>query len=212
MITVNLIFVIIFYIISRAFFMLKVTGKNNIPRNRPFIFCPNHASYLDGPLFAAALDLPVLLNTYFLGYSIYINHPLVSWGKKLFRLIPLNPSSKLSDTLQVCGFVLKNSKILCIFPEGGRSINGEIKEFKRGVGVLIKELNVDVVPVYIRGTHNAWPAGKAFLRFAKVEVIFGEKITVEELIANQPVETDTYQNIANNLRQKLINLRKAYEV
>jgi 1-acyl-sn-glycerol-3-phosphate acyltransferase len=89
---------------------------------------------------------------------------------------------------------------------------GEIKEFKRGVGVLIKELNVDVVPVYIRGTQNAWPAGKAFPRFAKVEVIFGEKISVEELTANQPAETDTYQNIANNLRQKLINLRNAYEV
>jgi long-chain acyl-CoA synthetase len=203
----NLPFALIIGITARALFLLKVKGKNNIPKKGPFIFCPNHASYLDGPLFASALGFTTQLNTYFLGYSAYFDTPFISWAKHLLRLIPIDPASKLADTLMLCGYVLKNSKILCMFPEGSRSPDGEIKDFKRGIGILIKELNIPVIPVYIKGTHNAWPPGKTLPHPAKVEIIFGKKLTLEGLTRNLNKNVDIYQNIANNLREELLKLR-----
>lgn len=205
--TLNFFFFLKLEIFFRLFFQLKVTGKENIPKEGAFIFCPNHTSFLDAPLFAASLNQNTLIKTYFLGYSIYINSFLLKWGKKLFRLIPIDPSAKLADTLSMCAFVLKHSKVLCLFPEGGRSLDGELKEFKRGIGILIKELNVNVIPVYIKGAYQAWPPQRTLPHLGKIEVIFGKKLTPEELSANCEKEIDIYQNIANNLRKEALKLR-----
>ncbi len=194
-------------LILRCLFLLRVKGRENIPKNGPVIFCPNHSSYLDAPLLAAAIGMPVLLRVYFLGYSAYLDHFFIGWAKKLFRLISIDPSSKLADTLKACSFVLRNSKALCVFPEGARSVNGEIKEFKRGVGILIKELNVPVVPVTIRGTYNAWPTHKTLPKPAKVEIIFGKKMSLEDFIGDKTENLDIYQTIADTLREKVINVR-----
>lgn len=204
---VNLFFFVKLEFFFRLFFRLKVTGKENIPKEGALIFCPNHTSFLDAPLFIASLKQNTLLRTYFLGYSIYINSFLLKWGKKLFRLIPIDPSAKLADTLTMCAFVLKHSKALCLFPEGGRSLDGELKEFKRGIGILIKELNVSVIPVYIKGAYQAWPPQKTLPHPEKIEIIFGKKLTPEELSADCEKEVDIYQNIANNLRKEALKLR-----
>ncbi len=82
----------------------------------------------------------------------------------------------------------------------------EIKEFKRGVGILIKELNVSVVPVSIRGTYNAWPLHKTLPKPARVEIIFGKKMSAQDLIADKPETPDIYQTIADTLRAEVINV------
>ncbi|MCM8781002.1 MAG: 1-acyl-sn-glycerol-3-phosphate acyltransferase, partial [Candidatus Omnitrophica bacterium] len=194
--------------IGYVMFWLKVKGKNNIPSKGPLIFCPNHTSYLDAPLLAIALGMPTLLNTYFLGYSAYLDHPCLKWSKKLFRLISLDPASELDETLKQCSFILRNSKMLCMFPEGSRSVDGEIKDFKRGVGILIKELNVAVIPVYINGTHRAWPVHRLLPRPAKVEISFGKKIMPEDLMAEHINEIDIYGKIAYNLKRNLLQLKE----
>jgi len=207
----NLILIILLKSIMRSFLLIKVKGKGNIPSNGPFIFCPNHTSYLDAPVLVASLSIPTILNTYFLGYSAYLNHPLLAWGKKLLRLISIDPASKFDDSLKLCAFALRNSKILCMFPEGARSVNGELQEFKRGAGILIKELAVPVVPVYIRGTYESWPVNRTFPKPCKIEVIFGEKMTMEELTQksqqDQDKDIDIYQIIVHNLSVRLLYLK-----
>lgn len=193
----------------RLFLLIKVKGKNNIPKKGPYIFCPNHSSYFDVPLLIVTMGFRALLTTYFLGYSAYLEHPLLRWSRKLFRLISVDPASHLTDTLTMCGYVLRNEKALCLFPEGIRSLDGEIHEFKRGIGILIKELHINVVPVYIRGAYEAWPPYKIFPSFGKIEVIFGKKLPPEEL-ANKEQEReiiDIYQNIADNLKERLVDLK-----
>lgn len=208
---INIILWIILKFISCTFFSLKVKGKDNIPKKGPFILCPNHSSYLDGPILASSLNLPLLLNTYFLGYTAYFKHPLVWWARKLLRLIPIDASSNLTESLRICSYILNNSKILCIFPEGMRSLNGEIKDFKRGVGILIKELDVVAVPVYTRGTYQAWPPHKTLPKPNKVTIIFGEKLSLKKLTTKLQVDVDIYKNIVDNLRDELLRLKYLLE-
>ena len=207
---VNLIALFLLILLSRIFFLLKVKGKQNIPKKGAFILCPNHSSYLDVPIVVASLPFSCMLNTFFLGYSAYLNHFLLAWGKKLFRLIPVDPASKLADTLLMCRYVIENGKALCLFPEGIRSFDGEIKQFKRGIGILVEELKVDAVPVYIKGAYQAWPASKALpVPFSKIEIIFGKRIPFSDLKASPRENIDIYQTIADNIRIKLLELEKS---
>ena len=189
-------------------FSLTIKNKNYLPRCGPLILSSNHTSYLDGLIIASSLPFSLLLNTYFLGYRIYFHHPLIKWANKLLRLIPLDTASNLIDALRVCSYILKNSKILCIFPEGKRSPTGEIDEFKKGVGILIKELNIPVVPLYIKGTYQAWPSYKKIPCPAKVTLVVGKPLTLEELTKRINPHLDLYKNIADNLREEILNLKE----
>jgi long-chain acyl-CoA synthetase len=204
---VNILFIGCWQVACQLLFLLSVKGKNHLPKNGPYILCPNHASYLDAFLVAAALDPRAFLRTYFLGFRAYIDFPLVRWSKKLFRLIPIEPGLNFSRDLRVCSWVLQNSKVLCIFPEGRRSVDGQIQEFKAGVGILIKELGAPVVPVYIKGAERAWPVHQVLPRPAKIEVIFGKPLTPEELTRKKKEGVDTYKNIVDNLRESLLDLQ-----
>ena len=194
----------------RIFWLLKVEGRNYLPKNKPFIICPNHASFLDGFAIAASVGVRHKLNLFFLGYSGYFQHPIVRWAVKFARLIAIDPAINLTDAMQAASYVLRNNKSLCIFPEGVRSIDETVKDFKKGVGILIQETNCTVVPCYIQGSHQAWSRGKNLPRPYPLKVIFGAPCTKEELKnAGLPYEPhDDYEAITFGLRDKVIALSR----
>ena len=194
-------------ILSRTFCFLKVIGLENIPEKGPLIICPNHASFIDGPLLVGAFNRKTTLQTYFLGLSAYFDNKIISLVKKDLRFISLDPGTNLNQTLETCRYVLNENKILCIFPEGMRSIDGKIREFKRGVGILIKELNVPVLPVHIDGTYKLWPAYKKFPWPSRTTITFGQKLTLKELIKNDTDYIDIPKEIVDNLRDEIIKLK-----
>ena len=63
---------------------------------------------------------------------------------------------------------LKNGSLVCLFPEGTRSPNGEIQEPKGGIGFLIAKAKVPVVPVYLDGTYKAYPKGAKWIKPSKI--------------------------------------------
>jgi 1-acyl-sn-glycerol-3-phosphate acyltransferase len=70
---------------------------------------------------------------------------------------------------------LKQGRALLIFPEGTRTIDGYVAEFKKGAAILAFELGIPIVPVGIRGAFEAWPRGGSF-RFHPLEFHFGDPI------------------------------------
>ena len=203
----NFILSIFLVIFTKIFFFLKVEGKNNLPKEGPYILYSNHNSYLDGFIIASSCSPFLVQKMYFLGYSKYFKHPLIRPFIKLFRLVSIDPVFQLIESMQACSYILKNFKIFCLFPEGTRSPDGKIQKFKKGIGILVKELGIDVFPVYIKGTYEAWPRYRLFPRPYRVKIVFGEKISPCELIEQEDVETqELYQIITEKLRNKLIQL------
>ena len=85
--------------------------------------------------------------------------------------------NNLKDSIQKMGEALKSKKNLIIFPEGTRTINGQLGEFKKTFAILSKELNIPIVPVSIKGAYEALPKGSFFPRpFRKVQVEFLDPI------------------------------------
>jgi len=197
-----------FNLLFGTFCFLRIKGKENLPIYKPFIICPNHASYLDGFLIAASMAAKAEVNLFFLGYSGYFLHPVIRWAVKIARLIAIDPAVNLTDAMQAAAYVLRNNKSLCIFPEGERSIDGEVKEFKKGVGILIKETGAPVIPCYIQGSYPAWPRGKFLPRPYPIRVIFGKACTREELkeAGGKYHPQDDYEAIALGLREKVKGL------
>ncbi|MFA5410798.1 MAG: AMP-binding protein [Candidatus Omnitrophota bacterium] len=198
----------IFLSFFRTFWFLKIEGTQNLPLQGPYLVCPNHASYLDGLVVFASLPYRNTVNTFFLGYYAIFGSPLLKWVNKLGHLLSIDTSTHLTEALQAVSFVLSQDKIVCLFPEGMRSIDGEIKEFKKGVGILIKELDIPVVPVYIKGTYRAWPRSVALPRPYPVKIVFGRPLTRAELLKEGKRDSsgDDYRQIAEALKQEVAKL------
>ncbi|MFN3480943.1 MAG: 1-acyl-sn-glycerol-3-phosphate acyltransferase, partial [Thermodesulfovibrionales bacterium] len=191
----------------RVFFRLDIKGVKNIPEH-PFIIAPNHSSYLDGFVIAASVPYHVFSRLFFQGFQRYFRGRLTSLFGRLAHVIPIDPETFLSRALEISSTLIRKGCSLCIFPEGGRSFDGNIMEFKKGIGVLSLNNNVPVVPVLIEGTYDALPRGAKIPRLSKIKVIFGEPINPSWFdFTIKPVTIDEYQFFADRLREEVLRLR-----
>ena len=76
--------------------------------------------------------------TFFLGHAKYFGGPVMSRIAKMIQVIPVDMEARLAGALQLSAHVLRSGRILCVFPEGTRSHDGKMKEFKKGVGIIAK--------------------------------------------------------------------------
>ena len=87
-------------------------------------------------------------------------------------------------------------------------IDGAIKQFKKGVGILSKELDIKLVPAYIDGAYKAWPRGQRWPHLYKTSVHFGKPFTANELCTTgyQLGAQDDYEAIVTAIRKEVIKL------
>ncbi len=195
-------------IIGRVLFRLEVKGIENIP-NIPYIITPNHASNIDGFVIGIAIPLKIYISLYFLGFQQYFSNWFTSRFAKLAHVIPIDPEIYLKRALMISGYVLKTGKALCLFPEGGRTYDGKLMPFKKGVGILSKELNVPLIPASIDGTYEVLPRGKKWPKFKKIKVTFGKPIFPEEIdFSGKPSDVDDYEWVVLKLRESIVKMKR----
>ena len=146
----------------RLVFRYSVEGREHLPASGPFIVTPNHASPLDPQFLGAALPLALLGHAYWAGKQSTV---LKTWfrraGSWVTRIIPIPDDA---TALASAATVLEQGDSLIWFPEGARSLDGELHEFKPGILWLLTKCDVPVVPVYIHGAHAAYPGRGALPR------------------------------------------------
>jgi len=196
-------------LIFRTVWRLKISGMENIPIKGKCILCVSHGSYLDGFIVSASVPAPLRKNLYLVGFEAFFDHFLIRNIIKYMRIIPIDPGMHFVEAMQASSYVLKNNKMVCIFPEGERTIDGEIKEFKKGVGILAKELNVALVPVYIKGSYESWPRTKRLPKPYPIKIIFGKPFDCEELKKEGLVlgAKDDYEAVTLGIREEVIKLK-----
>jgi 1-acyl-sn-glycerol-3-phosphate acyltransferase len=99
----------------------------------------------------------------------------------MIRLIPFDYSTHFLESLRSAYLVLQRGKGLCFFPEGLRSVTGEVGIFKKGFGVLAKESGALLVPVAIEGAYEAWASTAKYPKRHLIRVRFGKPLRVEDL-------------------------------
>ena len=149
------------YWLARVMFRFRVAGRENLPPRGPFLVCPNHQSYTDAFLLVSALPFRTLRDVFFVGASEYFATPLRRWLARKINLIPVDPDRNLVRAMQAGAFGLRHGKMLILFPEGERSIDGELKTFKKGASILSLHLRAPIVPVALDGAFEVWPRGRS---------------------------------------------------
>lgn len=155
----------------KLYFKLSGKGEDNIPSDGPVIYAPNHQSFLDGLFVMSFLKWRSIKNTYFYAKEQHVRRPLVKFIANRHNVIVLDMSN-IKDSIQKLGEALKKKKNIIIFPEGTRTNDGKLGEFKKTFAILSKELGVPVVPVSIKGAFEAMPKGTIFPRPKPVKVEF----------------------------------------
>ena len=193
-------------IIGKVFFKLEMKGIENIPP-LPYIITPNHASNIDGFVIGTAVPIKFYMNLYFLGFQKYFSNWFTSRFAKLAHVIPIDPEIYLKRALLISGYVLKKKKALCLFPEGGRTYDGKLMSFKKGVGILSKELNVPLIPTLIEGTFEVFPRGAKWPKFKRIKVTFGKPTYPKNIdFSGKPSDMDDYEWIVWKLRDVILKM------
>jgi len=191
----------------KVFYRLSVEGASRIPKKGPYVLCVNHTSFLDGFIVGAAVPFKTELDLFFIGFRRYFIFPIVRNMVRRARIIPID-ATEIVEAMQGSSFILRHNKALCIFPEGERSIDGRLKEFKKGIGIISGELKVPLVPVFIKGAFEAWPRTERFPRLNPIKIRFGDPVSSQELAKRgmQLGAKDEHEAIALGIREKLKSL------
>jgi long-chain acyl-CoA synthetase len=182
-------------------FHLRAEGLEKIPLQGPFLICPNHQSVLDAAIMKSLLPWPVFREVFFVGTSEIFGTGFSRIAARWQRIIVVDPDANLIPAMRAGAFGLRHSRVLVLYPEGERSIDGQPKTFKKGAAILSIHLHAPIVPVAIEGFHDAWPRGRRFPRLARLQIRFGDPI-------HPPVESaasgPAYEKLTSELRAQVV--------
>jgi len=180
------------------YFHIKKSGIEAIP-DSPVIFVPNHQSMLDGLFIQHILSRKVSNRTYFIAKARHFQSRFRQFFARNGNVIVLNFNQNLKETLLKSAALLKKGKNLVIFPEGTRSRDGSMLNFKKTFAIISKELNIPVVPVVIEGAFSSLAVGKKFPKSGDVVVKFLDLINPSNLSYDQ-IKKQTEMEIEEQLK------------
>ena len=185
-------------------------GRSNIPAHTNFIVAANHSSHLDMGLTKMALgesgkDMVVLAAADYFFDTKYKRAVMENFT----NLVPMERSGSLRQSLRHASSFLDRGYNALIFPEGTRSVTGEMADFKPVIGYLALHTGVGILPVYLHGTYDAMPKGSNIIRNRKVGARIGRYIEIarlEEMTKGLP-RAEAYRLIAALVKHEVENLR-----
>jgi len=155
---------------------VTVSGLDKIAKDGSYIFVSNHLSYMDTPVVVA--NIPVRFR--FLAKRGLFQIPFLGWhlARAGHIRVPREDARAAVKTMTLAGQIVHDEGIsLLIFPEGGRSRNGEMRDFKEGAALIAIKAGVPLVPIALEGTREVLPFGSGFPRSGKVTMSIADPIS-----------------------------------
>lgn len=181
-------------------------GLEHLPTDGPYILAANHSSHLDLPAIRKVLG-PAARHLHAMAAKDYFfDTPFKRWFFTTFlNALPLDREANAAESLAVCKTVLDSGRSILIFPEGTRSLTGDLQPFKPGVGVLAVELDYPIVPVWIQGAFDTLPKGRVIPRPGRIEVRIGPPVDFSALRARreQASVSELYRRAAHELKAQV---------
>lgn len=150
------------FLLLRPAVRVQVSGLSHLPPHGPYLICPNHESYLDPLFLVPALPWRIARQLFSVGASEYFETPLMRWLSMQLNVVPVDPDASLVPAMQAGAAGLRDGRVLLLFPEGERSIDGTVRRFKKGAAILSRHLQAPVVPVSVEGVFPIWPRNRPF--------------------------------------------------
>lgn len=165
------------WILLTIWLRYRARGVGNIPQEGGGLVLINHQSFLD-PLL---VGLPLRRTVSFVARDSLFRVPVIGWILRNTYVMPINRDAATSASIKEAVRRMQHGCLVGVFPEGTRTADGSVGEFKPGFVALVRRTRLPVYPVGIAGAHAALPRNGWFLKPAKVCVVFGEPLPAEEV-------------------------------
>jgi 1-acyl-sn-glycerol-3-phosphate acyltransferase len=189
-------------LIGGLFFRLRIIHRERMIQTGPVILAMNHQSYLDPPFAGTACDRAI----YFLARRTLMDMPLLGWLLPKLNVVPVNQDGIDRSALKALIRVLKSGNAALVFPEGSRTLDGELQPAQPGVGLVIAKTLAPVVPMRIFGAHEALPRGGGGLHFVPVTLVIGEPIFFTAADLKSP-DKELYVRLSQRVMNEIAALR-----
>lgn len=167
------------------FYRFRAWGVRRVPLRGPTLLVSNHQSFFD-PII---VGLPLSRRRFYaLARKTLWDSRWVGWLITRLNAIPVDQETPGDlKAMRACLDVLKRDQALVIYPEGARTMTGEVQPFQTGTMLLIKRARPMIVPVAIEGAFDAWPRTRKLPRpTGRIGVMYGDPIPADDLLAMKP--------------------------
>ncbi|MCP4521095.1 MAG: 1-acyl-sn-glycerol-3-phosphate acyltransferase [Cytophagales bacterium] len=177
----------------------EIKGLDRVDFSKPHVFVANHQSFID----IVCIFKAIPVNLYFVAKKELKRMPFVGWYLAAMKMIFIDRSNRIksAESLKKASMLIRNGKNVIIFPEGTRSVDGEIGMFRKGAFLMAKEAEVSVVPMYLEGPKDVWEANTWKIRKGKIRLVIGEPISHTDFSKDEIV------SFANTTREKVLALK-----
>ena len=191
--------------ISHSIYRVRHRGLDAIPERGGALIVCNHVSYVDAPLLAGALRRPIR----FVMYKGIYDIPVLNFIFRTGRAIPIAGEKEDAEACESAFAAIReglaNGDLLCIFPEGKLTADGEIGVFRKGVERIVKETPVPVVPMALRGLWGSMYSREGRGAFRKFPQSLSRRV---EVVAAEPIALASAARLSSaELRARVLALR-----
>jgi len=187
---------------ARLLFRFRVTHLDRMIQTGPVILAMNHQSYLDPPLAGITCNRPI----YFLTRKTLLDVPVLGWFLPKLNVIPVSQEGIDRSALKTVIHVLKSGNAVLVFPEGSRTLDGNLQPAERGLGLVIAKTLAPVVPMRIFGAHTALPRGGGGLHLVPITIVIGKPIFFTPADV-EPRTKDLYRRLSQRVMDAIAALQ-----
>jgi 1-acyl-sn-glycerol-3-phosphate acyltransferase len=185
-------------IVARTLFNFKVMHRERIIEKGGAILAMNHESYLDPPLAGIACRREL----YYLARKTLLDWPILGPILPEMNVIPVNQDRADMSALKAIIKIVRNGGATVIFPEGARTLDGQLQPAQPGLGLVIAKTLAPVVPMRIFGAHQAFPRGGKPRPFTPITLVVGEPMffTKDDLVGEGRA---LYQSLSERVMERI---------
>ena len=187
---------------GKAFFNRRVINEHKLVEGEEgVLMCANHESFLDPPLIGIVHPINV---TYLARKTLFVG--LGKWIYTKWDAIPIDQDNPDMTGLKNIIKALKNGNKVVMFPEGERTLHGDLNPGLPGVGLIVAKAQATVQPMRIFGAYEALPRGSGKMKCNQIDVVVGDPIRFTKEEFKQFKGKDGYQKLSDLIMQKISEL------
>ncbi len=189
-------------IICLVLFQMTGRGRRNVYKIKGGIFAVNHTSFLDPMAAGSFCPRPL----FYLARQTLTKNGFLKFVLPRVNVMLFNRDEPEIGIFKKVIKLLRQGRLMLMFPEGTRSLDGNLQPAKNGVGLLALKARVPIIPVYVSGTHKALPKQAKFPRLYKIRVTIGEPIYLDKWLAKPRLEKSDFQEVADLVMERIKKL------